>query len=66
MTKDEAIKMLGGTPKLAAQAMGYKVQQTIYTWADPLPTSIADKVRGAALRLKESKKAKKTTPVFPE
>jgi hypothetical protein len=52
MKKQAAIELLGGTPKLAAQAMGYKTPHACYAWADPLPESIADKVRGAAARLK--------------
>ena len=66
MTKDEAIKMLGGTPKLAAQAMGYKTPHAVYAWPDALGESMEDKVRGAALRLKESKKAKKQPTALPE
>jgi hypothetical protein len=52
MSKQEAIDLLGGTPKKAAEAMGYKTPHACYAWADPLPESIADKVRGAAARLK--------------
>jgi len=66
MRKQEAIDMLGGTAKKVAEAMGYKVPQSVYLWPDPLSQSVADKVRGAALRLKESKKAKKPTAVLPE
>jgi hypothetical protein len=60
MTKTEAIELLGGTPKLAAKALGYTVIQTIYTWPDELPTSLEDRVRGALIRLKI--KPKKPTP----
>jgi hypothetical protein len=52
MKKQGAIELLGGTPKKAAEAMGYKTPHAVYAWADPLPESIADKVRGAAIRLK--------------
>jgi hypothetical protein len=52
MKKQDAIDLLGGTPKLVAQAMGYKSSHAVYAWADPLPESIADKVRGAAARIK--------------
>jgi len=62
MTKDEAIKILGGTPGKAAQALGYTSVQAIYMWPDPLPQSTADRVRGAALRIK-SGKARKTSKV---
>jgi hypothetical protein len=52
MKKQDAIDLLGGTPKKAAEAMGYKSSHAVYAWADQLPESIADKVRGAAARLK--------------
>ena len=55
MTKDEAIKILGGTPGKAAQALGYTSVQAIYMWPDPLPQSTADRVRGAAQRLNINK-----------
>ncbi len=51
MKKQTAIDMLGGTPKKAAEAMGYKAVQTVYLWPDPLPEATADRVRGAASRL---------------
>lgn len=52
MTKNEAIEMLGGTPKLAAKAMRYRAVQTIYMWPDVLTQEVADRVRGAAARLR--------------
>jgi hypothetical protein len=52
MTKQEAVELLGGTPKLAAQALGYTVQQTVYTWPETLNQALEDRVRGAAARLK--------------
>jgi hypothetical protein len=64
MTKAEAIELLGGTPKLAAKALGYTVIQTIYTWPDELPTSLEDRVRGALIRLKI--KPKKAIPHAPQ
>jgi hypothetical protein len=64
MKKSDAIDMLGGTPKLVAQAMGYKTSHAVYAWADPLPESIADKVRGASIRLKLKQK-KPVPPVTP-
>ena len=51
MKKQTAIALLGGTPKKAAEAMGYKAVQTVYLWPDPLPAATADRVRGAAARL---------------
>lgn len=56
MTKDEAIKSLGGTPGKAAQALGYTSVQAVYMWPDVLPQATADRVRGAVLRLKEAKR----------
>ena len=58
MEKQTAINLLGGTPKKAAEAMGYKTIQAIYMWPDKLPQSIADQVNGAALRLKPKRKPK--------
>jgi hypothetical protein len=52
MTKNEAIELLGGTPNLAAKALGYTVVQTVYSWPDELPQALEDRVRGAAARLK--------------
>jgi hypothetical protein len=52
MTKNEAIELLGGTPKLAAKALEYTVVQTVYSWPDILTTALEDRVRGAAARLK--------------
>ena len=50
MNKNQAIKLLGGTPKKAAEAMGYKAVQTIYLWADVLPQATADRIRGVLAR----------------
>lgn len=55
MDKQTAIKLLGGTPKLAAQAMGYKAVQAIYMWPDQLPQSVADRVNGAVQRMKRKR-----------
>jgi len=51
MTKNEAIKILGGSPVNAAKALGYKSVQAVYVWPDELPQAVADRVRGAAQRL---------------
>lgn len=59
MEKQKAIEMLGGSPSKAASAMGYKSVQAIYLWPDVLPTSIADRVNGAVMRLKAFKPARK-------
>lgn len=58
MTKDDAIKALGGTPGKVAEALGYTSVQAVYMWPDVLPQSTADRVRGAVLRLNESRKRK--------
>ena len=59
MTKDDAIKFLGGTPAKAAAALGYTSVQAVYMWPDTLPQSLVDRVRGASLRLKEGRRRKK-------
>jgi hypothetical protein len=51
MLKTTAIQLLGGTPKEAAAAMGYKSAHAIYLWPDVLPQSVSDKVNGALLRI---------------
>jgi len=53
MTKDQAIKKLGGTPTLAAAAIGI-TPQAVGQWPDPLPKRIEDRVLAAL-----SRKAKK-------
>ena len=59
MEKQIAIELLGGTPAKAALAMDYKTVQAIYMWPDVLPRQLEDQVRGAALRLKPSRKPAK-------
>lgn len=59
MEKHKAIEMLGGTPKLAAEAMGYASVHAVYMWPDILRQSVADQVRGVVARMAEKpKKAK--------
>jgi hypothetical protein len=53
MKKQHAIDLLGGTAKLAYQAMGYTSIHAIYMWPDDLPMSISDRVNGCVARLKE-------------
>ena len=60
MTKDDAIKALGGTAGKAAEALGYNSVQAVYMWPDVLPQAMADRVRGAVQRLKEFRKRKPT------
>lgn len=51
MQKKSAIELLGGTPKKAAQAMGYRAVQTVYLWPDELPQATADRVAGVLARM---------------
>lgn len=64
MKKTRAIELLGGTPKKAAEAMGYRAVQTIYLWPETLPQATADRVAGVvARRAKPTRKAKEATNV---
>jgi hypothetical protein len=63
MKKTIAIELLGGTPKKAAQAMGYKSIQAVYVWPDDLPQSIADKVVGAISRIKNEKRVRRQSAI---
>lgn len=56
MEKQTAIEMLGGTPVKAAKAMGYKSVQAVYLWPDVLTAAVADRVTGAAARIKRPRK----------
>lgn len=49
MLKTKAIELLGGTPALAAQAVGITTQ-AIFQWPDELPDRIADRVLAALAR----------------
>ncbi len=62
MKKQTAIELLGGTPKKAAEAMGYRAVQTIYLWPETLPQATADRVAGVVARMaaKPPRKAKPT------
>jgi len=53
MRKQDAIQLLGGTTKDAAAVLGVTFQ-AVSKWPDQLPDRIADRVRGAAVRAKES------------
>ena len=61
MKKQTAIELLGGTPKKAAEAMGYRAVQTIYLWPETLPQATADRVTGVVARIAKPRKAKATT-----
>lgn len=51
MRKAEAIDLLGGTVKAAAEALGI-TSSGVSQWPDELPPRIADRVLGAWLRAK--------------
>ena len=63
MDKQKAIEMLGGTPKLAAEAMGYTSVHAVYMWPDVLRPSVANQVRGivASMDVKPKRKTDKAT-----
>lgn len=54
MNKAKAIELLGGTPKKAAEAMGYTSPHAVYMWPDVLPQSTADRVAGVVARIANS------------
>lgn len=58
MKKQTAIELLGGTPKKAAEAMGYRAVQTIYLWPETLPQATADRVAGVVARMTKPRKSK--------
>lgn len=49
MTKDEAIRLLGGTIQCTAEEVGVTVQ-AVQQWPDELPARIADRVQAALWR----------------
>lgn len=53
MKKSEALELLGGTPKLAAAAIGITVQ-AISQWPDELPATISDRVQAALWRKQQA------------
>ena len=59
MNKQDAINLLGGSPKKAAQAMGYVSVHAIYMWPDVLSVAVSDRVLGAVARKKTKRKAEK-------
>lgn len=62
ITKTEAIAMLGGTKKSAAQSIGCTVQ-AVHKWPDVLSDRIADRVIAAQTRLQKPKTGKKRNAV---
>lgn len=65
MKKTHAIELLGGTPKKAAVAMGYRSVQAVYLWPDVLPQATADRVRGVLSRVADEKAAGEQKPQGP-
>ncbi|UNV89398.1 MULTISPECIES: hypothetical protein [unclassified Comamonas] len=65
MKKAHAIELLGGTPKKAAAAMGYRSIQAVYLWPDVLPQATADRVRGVLSRVADKKAADAQQPKAP-
>jgi len=63
MKKTQAIKLLGGTPKIAAQAMGYVSAHAIYMWPINLPQATADRVRGVVARTDAKPAANKSKSI---
>lgn len=59
MDKQTAIDLLGGTPKKAAESMGYVSAHAVYMWPDVLPKEVADRVLGVLSRNKTKRKAEK-------
>lgn len=62
MKKTYAIELLGGTPKKAAAAMGYRSIQAVYLWPEYLPQATADRVRGVLSRVADEKAADAQQP----
>lgn len=58
MDKQKAIELLGGTPSIAARAIGV-TPQAVNGWPDVLSARIADRVQAALIRLQAAKKRSK-------
>lgn len=56
MDKNEAIRLLGGSPSTAAQAVGVTVQ-AVQQWPEQLPARIADRVQAALWRMAQGRAA---------
>lgn len=54
MTKDQAIKLLGGTPSKAADAIGVTVS-AVSQWPEELTPAIRDRVQAALWRVSQGK-----------
>ncbi len=58
MDKQKAIELLGGTPSIAARAIGV-TPQAVNGWPDVLSARIADRVQAALIRMQAAKKRSK-------
>ncbi len=57
MEKQTAIKLLGGTAKKAAEAMGYASPHAIYMWPDILKPEVAQRVLGVVSSMKPARRS---------
>lgn len=57
MKKQTAIELLGGTPKKAAEAMGYTSPHAVYMWPDVLSPEVAQRVAGVLSVMTPKRKA---------
>lgn len=58
MKKQTAIDLLGGTPKKAAEAMGYTSPHAVYMWPDVLSPEVAQRVAGVLSVMKPKRQSK--------
>ena len=56
MEKQNAINLLGGTAKKAAEAMGYTSPHAVYMWPDVLSPEVAQRVAGVVSMLKSTRR----------
>lgn len=54
MKKQQAIDLLGGSPKKAAEAMGYTSVHAVYMWPETLAKSVADRVLGVLATIEKT------------
>lgn len=61
MEKTEAIRLLGGSVRAAAAAVGV-TYQAVDKWPEVLPKRIADRVQAALWRMSQKKRRAQKTP----